>query len=152
MISRLIMIFAASLIGAVVNNCQQNGQKSPMEEGLKGRVLWVEGNQMPGPGRYLSPGTPVVREIHIFKPASPSQVKGQGSLFSDVTSEFVEKVMSDENGYFEIALPPGKYSVFVKEGDNFFASRMDNLHYNPVVIQKGAVSEMQITVNYKAYY
>ncbi len=120
---------------------------------LKGRLLWIEGNQMPGPGVSLPEGKGVQREVHVFEATEISQVSGEGSLFSDVMSKRVTTIYSDEQGYFEASLEPGKYSLFVKEPNGeYFAATMDDLHYCPVLITSGRVAEIEIRIDYEAFY
>ena len=131
----------------------QTVQKQDAEQGIYGKVLWVEGNQMPGPGHQLSPGEPVVRTILIYPLTKVSDTKGSAPLFKSVIHEPVSKVQSDKDGSFRISLPPGAYSVFVQEEEGLFANLFDgdnNIH--PVVVKKGEMIQLEIKVNYMAAY
>ena len=132
--------------------------KHTINQGISGDVRWVEGNLMPALGdtTYLdrSKGIPVAREIYIFKAIKIHDVKPQiGDFYSDIKSELIKRVKTDKNGKFTVMLPPGKYSVFVMEKEGFFANKYDGEGYiNPVIVVAGEFAEMNITINYKAYY
>lgn len=123
-----------------------------ISQGVQGQVLWFEGNRMPGVGVDLPKGKPIEREIYFFEPTSNEQVTGSGPLYDEVNSRLIKKAKSNEEGYFQVKLPEGKYSVFVKENGKYYASVMDSQHFNPVKVEQGKVSEMSIRVDYKAYY
>lgn len=146
---QIIICLLVAVVVSSLNSCQTD---VGVEQGVKGTVVWLEGNQMPGPGVSLPQGEPVEREIYIYKPTTREQVQGQGSLFTAVESELVKKVKSDERGNFQARLRPGKYSLFVKEDGQYYASAMDENHYCPIIVEDGAVSEVQIRIDYKAYY
>lgn len=128
-------------------------RQSSSTANLKGQLLWIEGNRMPGPGVSLPEGKGVQREVHVFEATEKSQVSGEGSLFRDVMSKRVTVIYSNEDGYFEASLEPGKYSLFVKEPNGkYFAATMDDLHYCPVSIAKDQVAELEIRIDYEAFY
>ena len=41
-------------------------QVDAQRQGIQGQVFWIGGNQMPGPGKSISPQQGIVREIVIF--------------------------------------------------------------------------------------
>ena len=54
-----------------------------------------------------------------------------------------------EEGFFEFALEPGTYSVFVKEKGLLYASAGDGQGgINPVIIEASKVSEHKLMINY----
>lgn len=100
--------------------------------------------------------TPVIREIYFFKPtniqiltASPAYTP----FYFSIPTEFVAKTRSDSSGFYQIALPPGNYSVFVKEKDKYYASRFDGYgQLNPVKVTQGSVTKLLIDIQYQAAF
>ena len=60
---------------------------------------------------------------------------------------------SNKNGIFKANLSVGKYSIFILEKDGYFANTFDGDNYiSPVTIHANKFTEIQILVNYQAYY
>ena len=60
---------------------------------------------MPGPGRVLSAGQPVVREVWVYQLTNISETKTSGTVFTSIKTALVAKTRSNAKGYFELALP-----------------------------------------------
>ena len=146
----VLSIFLAA--GCVNQKINSSGQ------GLIGEVRWVEGNLMPtiGDTTYAerAMGIPIERELFVFMAVTNENTIGAGGTFyKSIQSELVSKVRTDRKGGFKVSLPPGKYSIFVKEEDGFFANSFDGENYiNPVTIHANKFTEIQILVNYNAFY
>lgn len=149
----LLMILGITLMA---NGCQEN-----VTQGVAGRVLWIEGNQMPtivdednpAQTRQRPEPTGVEREVHFYELTPMDQAKGNGVFFSDVQTKLVEKVKTDKEGNFAVSLPVGRYSVFVKEEQGLFANSMDGQgNINPVEVSKDEITPIKLEVNYKAAY
>ena len=77
----------------------------------------------------------------------------ENGFFKDIQTPLVTKVLSKPDGSFKLRLPPGKYSVFVKEEDGLFANLFDkNNAINPVTVKEKQYSWLPINVDYKAAY
>jgi len=123
------------------------------KQGIRGEVYWLNGNQMPGPGRSVAPGLGIKREIHIYEVATRDETEYQDVFFSDIKTRHVATVMSDTNGKFKVKLPPGRYSVFVKEPQGLFANLFSTSgEINPVVVEPRKFTWVSITVDYEAAY
>ena len=144
-------ILAASILTAVFvlpfhpGICQK--------QGIRGQVLWFSGNQMPGPGRELAPELGIKREIHIYELTTMEDVRQEETFFSDIQTRLVTTFFSKDNGRFKVRLPPGRYSVFVKEPKGLFANLfMGNGEINPVTVEEKRFTWMTITIDYEAAY
>jgi hypothetical protein len=125
---------------------------SAQNEGICGKVLWVEGNQMPGPG-LKTPAKTVVREIHVYEVATMQQTTRENGLFKEIRTNLIATTFSKRDGTFKIKLPSGKYSVFTKEEGGLFANLFDEKGaINPVTVERGKFTNLTISVNYKAAY
>lgn len=133
-----------------------NGCKSSqtISQGVTGKVLWFEGNLMPGPDKNRNPGRPIQRDIYFYAPTRASQCgKVNGVFYKDVRTKLIRKVTASEEGAFQVKLDPGTYSVFVADPNGLFASRFDeNGIINPVKVLEGQVTSIVLRINYKAAY
>lgn len=78
--------------------------------------------------------------VYVFELTNISQVtrQGQTSYYVVVNTKLVKQADTDDTGYFKIALPPGRYSVFTRKGDLFYASRRDEKNnIAPVEVAEG---------------
>lgn len=123
------------------------------QQGITGKVVWASGNQMPGPGRTNKPVEGIQREIHIYKPTTIQQTKRANGFYTELQTELVAKVQSNEDGTFTAKLPPGEYSVFSKESQGLFANIFDaqgRIHI--VEVKPGNFTEMTFRIDYEAAY
>ena len=122
-------------------------------QGIEGRVEWLSGNQMPGPERKVTPAKGVKREIWIYEPVSTQQADSDGVFYTNIRARLVRKVKSKSNGNFRVNLPPGEYSLFVKETRGLFANQFDGQgRINCVLVKSAQFSRISIIVDYKAAY
>lgn len=135
-----------------LNEAQE--QQTPIEQGISGQVLWVSGNQMPSPDAPPSKGRGVQRTIHIYQLTNASQAKTTAGVFhTNIQTTLIAKVLTDANGHFAVNLEPGTYSLFTEEEKGLFASIFDGeMNINPVEVQQGQVTNIEIAVNYQAAY
>lgn len=128
-------------------------QCSTLKQGIEGNLIWVEGNQMPGPDRKPSALQGVTREIYIYPLLSLDDVTLEGVFVSEVNKPLFKKIMSDQNGKFTVDLPAGEYSILIKENDGLFVNLFDEKnHLNPITVSSNQVTWVDITINYKAVY
>lgn len=94
----------------------------------------------------------VKREIFFFEKTHLDDVyEGDPTFFSVINSKLVGTTKSDARGYFQIELPEGEYSAFVKESDKYYANRLDRQGYIfPVKVEKGNRIEITFIISYKA--
>ncbi len=124
-----------------------------VKQGICGTVLLKQGNQMPSPGRAPSSGQPVVREIAIYKLVNLSEVNNNGGIFTGVKTVCVAKTNSNAKGYFEVALPPGQYTVFTVEKEGLYANNFNGKgSINPVEVLKDSVTRSNISISRKAVF
>ncbi len=135
-----------------------------ISQGIYGKVLFWEGDFMP---TFPENGTqgdiyPVVRDVCIFEAVVYNDIEwieveippgGYARLAVDVPTALVKVVHSNKNGYFEAELPPGMYSVFVKECGYFYANLFDGGGYVfPVEVKEGKTSGITFDITYMATF
>jgi hypothetical protein len=123
-------------------------------EGVWGDVWFWQGDFMP----MCPTGTvkPVVREVLFYELTSMDSVVqdsvvqvGYGSFYSQVHSKLVGSTFSSAHGFFEIRLPPGTYSVFVREDSLLYSNLFDGEgHIFPVVVRKNEVTGIRFDIRY----
>ncbi|MGV3641953.1 MAG: carboxypeptidase regulatory-like domain-containing protein [Adhaeribacter sp.] len=151
--SRLLPALLCLLLAVLLPACQAASQVPQARQGIQGRVLLRSGNHMPGPGRSLPPDQPASREIHVYALTHVSQVRAAGSFYSQIQTKQVAKFVSGPDGAFRLALPPGKYSLFVREAAGLFANRFDGEgHLFPVEVLPGQLTPVEIVIDYNASY
>ena len=133
-----------------------NEYKVTISQGVWGNVWFWEGDFMPIIDPKYAKITPVVRNIFIYEATRFDSVirdSGSYSFIKSINSNFVAEITSDKDGFFQINLPPGKYSFFVKEDSLFFANGTDGDGYiMPAEVIADKVTKRQININYKAVY
>lgn len=143
--------YSVLLLILVLSACTAN---RPIRQGIKGQVLWFEGDLMPGIDKKPVEGKPVIREIYFYAPTHTSQAREIEYVFySDIKTNLIATTESDEEGRFSIRLEPGTYSVFVKEPRGLFANRYNEFGLiNPVKVMPNEVSEIDLRIDYEAAY
>jgi hypothetical protein len=132
--------------------------KPTISQGVFGRVLFLQGNQMPSPDKKTNGGKPVLRKIHIYQLTTLKETVGESPLFTAVKTKLVATITTNKEGYFQCKLPIGKYSIFTEEEADplkklFFANLFEgNGEITPFEIEVAKVTNINININYKAFY
>ena len=125
-----------------------------ISEGIAGKVLWFEGDLMPGIDKEPVKGKPVQRELLIYKPTTRSETTAVDQVFySEIHTDLVKKARTDAKGNFKVKLVPGKYSLFVRESQWLYASSVSGEGYiNLVEVRDKALTDIEIRIDYMAAY
>jgi hypothetical protein len=139
---------------SVLFSCtMQKSTQATLNQGIEGAIYKISGNQMPMKGAESSKPKRLVCEVYIYQATTAKQAQGQGTLYSQISTKLVAKVKTDSTGHYQAELPAGLYSVFVKEGKQYFASESDGTGtLNPAVVATNKVTTRNITVNFDAAY
>jgi hypothetical protein len=122
--------------------------------GIQGQVLWIEGNHMPGPGKHAKPVKGVKREIWVYEPTRADQATvTDGQFYSNIQTRLIKKGRSKGSGKFYIPLPPGEYSLFIKEKQGLYANSLDgNGRIQVIKIQPGPCTVVLLQITYAAAF
>src|SRR5690606_16609944 len=106
---------------------QMQEQVISIEQGIAGKVIWESGNHMPSPDAPRAGGRKgIARTVYVYEVTKGNQVStAEGVFHSNIKSKLIKEVTSDANGYFEVNLEPGKYSLFTKEEQGLYANLFD---------------------------
>jgi len=125
------------------------------QQGIEGYVYRLSGNQMPSPDRKPLAPKGIKTTLYIYQLTNISQVirLGQSPLYSSIKTKLVSKIETDTNGYFNIIIEPGRYSLFTKKNELFFANWFDkDNNIAPAEVLPGKMTKVEITVDYDAVY
>jgi hypothetical protein len=133
---------------------KSNGLKVSLNIGVAGTLLKKDGNCMPMIG---SSGTscrtyPVSRTIMIYDYTTTNEVDGWGPSYKAVRSRLVAQCIADKDGFFQVAVNPGKYSIFIKENDNFYANSYDGQGgIQSITVKNDSVNIITLVLDYAVY-
>ncbi|MHA4810871.1 hypothetical protein ACX0G9_22380 [Flavitalea flava] len=153
----LLIVSAGWLFGACIPTSLPVAEAAGGRQGIEGTVYIVSGNRMPSPDKKNSPLRAVRSTVYVYELTNISQVvsSGQSSYYSAIQTRLVKQADTDEKGRFSILLAPGKYSLFTKKGDLFYATRRDELNnISPVEVipHKMTKVECRVESDHKAVY
>ena len=122
-------------------------------EGIWGYVLFWEGDFRPPPP-YSGTITGVSREMHIYELTSVNDVEppGYDCFYSAVHTSLAAVVQSADNGFFEVALDPGDYSIFSVEDGLLYANVFQGGSIFPVTVEQGEAREITFDITYRATF
>ncbi|MTI23207.1 carboxypeptidase regulatory-like domain-containing protein [Fulvivirga sp. RKSG066] len=142
----LTLTILTLLIGCKTTVSQQ------MDQGIKGKVLWLEGNFMPGPGQS-NEGQPVAKEIYIYEVLKAEDLEKEGQFYKTPNQEPTKIITSNEDGTFTVDLPAGTYSLFAMEPKGLYANLQDGAgNINPIRVVEGKYTGIVFRIDYKAVY
>lgn len=130
--------------------------KSPaIEQGITGRVVEETGNRMPMVGAQLPEPKGVKVKVLIYEPTNISQVTRTGTapLYTAIHTKLIDSVQTDSTGHFTIALAPGSYSLFIKQGREYYGNLFDTQNNIALfTVAEGQLTRVKLTINTGAVY
>ncbi len=156
---KIVLIILAMLsLMACENKEKKNDVETPIEaptitQGIYGQVRERYGNWQP----FRDPdGTwgfrPIVRDIYVYEYTT---IKDFDQLYigyiypaDKMPKPLVATTTSKENGFYEIQLEPGKYSVFILDNGSMRANWDDeNGGLQPVTIEEGSLLRFDLLLD-----
>ena len=123
------------------------------QQGVTGQLFWIYGDHLPKPEKRSIPVQGVSREIQVYELTTLADVDQENGFFKKVYTRFVASTFSKADGTFKIKLPPGKYSLFVKEEKGLYANLFDSdKNISPIMVKPKQYAWMTITIDYEATY
>jgi len=137
----------------LVSCTMQKTTQATLKQGIEGNIYKVSGNQMPMKGTERNRPKALVCEVYIYQATTSKQAQGEGTLYNTISTKLAAKVKTDSAGHYQAELPAGLYSVFVKEGNQYFAAESDGTGtLNPAQVVAEKVITRNVTVNHDAAY
>ena len=151
-------IFSCSTEVSLDNSCYskqdppRNSAKLTIDQGIWGDIWFWKGNFMPVERGSICQ---VRRTVYIYELTTRDDVDqiGYSPFFSNIHTDLIAKVESDADGFFQVALEPGLYSLFIMEGENYYSNSYGSGgEIFPVEVIAGEVSEVLINITTEAVF
>lgn len=139
-----------------VPSCQKvdsGDDHAVIDQGVQGKILFWQGNFMCCP--VTGTKKPAARTVFFHELTNLKQAVqiGYSSFFTDIRTRVVATTNSNRMGLYQVRLEPGRYSVFVKEGQRFYANGIDDDgNIQPVQVVAGSVCILDIDITYAAWF
>lgn len=148
------LLFISTSLHFLACTSLNSQSKSTLREGVRGQVFEKKGNAMPMKGNVTTKGAVFNTVVYAFEPTILSKVEGvNGQICTKVNSVLVDSARTDGEGKYIIRLKPGKYTLLVKYGSDYFVPYFSGLNELAIIeIKPKLVSELDIIVNVKASY
>ncbi|MCF8232601.1 MAG: hypothetical protein K9J27_10470 [Bacteroidales bacterium] len=135
--------------------CKANQSKISVKQGVAGTLIMKEGNCMPMIGNGENPNPclsyPVERTIQVYEPTSPEEAEGRGPSFEEVHTKLVVETNSDEDGFFQVELDTGRYSLFIIEKGRYYRNMLKDNLIGPVTVEIDSVTIENPVIDYAVY-
>ena len=145
--AKKVRVIASKVVEPVASN-------ETINQGICGSIVWKSGNLMPSPDQGVPKPKGVQRELFVYELTNSEQATLQDGFYKAIVTNLIKSVKSDAEGKFCLALPEGKYSLLVKEGDKgLYANQFDgDGNIFPVKVTKDNLSMIVFTIDYQANY
>ena len=160
---RLKYLAAVAALVTLFASCEKLSSPT-ITQGVYGVILERYGDFMPGfEGDQRDHGERYVkRDIYVYEYTLPQDVKTVEPYdINKVTPEMmptrlVAKTRSTKNGFYQIQLPAGKYSIFILEQGRLYYTDGYLGFYgdggmNPLTIRSGEVTELDMMIHNECY-
>ena len=125
---------------------EDNAKKVTIANGIWGTISSIEGNCMPTvpPSTAGCKNCPVKRTVMIyqytlFNNATPSN--DLGGFYDSFNTSLVAQAETDENGFFQINIPAGRYTIAIVENAKLYANSSDGQGgLNPFTFSNGKLN------------
>lgn len=119
---------------------------------IKGQLYWQPPETNYSPDRQNIPYNGIPLEIFVHQITTEAEVDFEDGKIHKIYTPVVARFFCKWNGSFKVKLPPGRYSVFVREKNNFFGNLKDaNGNLSPATIDNTKrTTWVTITLDYSA--
>ncbi len=151
----ILMLASCSDLGIGPGRPKDTSDQITITQGIWGNVWFWDGDFMPSTSDNPSGKiTHVERDVWIFEATGNDSVVGiGGGFYKRILTGLIATTRSNATGFYQVALPPGKYSVFVTEDSLYYANGHDSAgHILPGLVTANAVTKVQVDITYKAAY
>lgn len=151
------ILFLIFFIPALVSCCTiaKSSQISAVQQGISGWVTESKGNQMPMKGAepMLNKGLQTI--VYVYEATNISQVtrSNKTGVYTAIQTKRITTIQTDSLGAFTVVLPVGKYSLFIKTGEAYFANAFDQFNNICLIeVEAQKMTTAQLVMNSTASY
>jgi len=146
-----LMLMAGLLLGCLTIKKQSKAQ---VAQGIQGQIFEQKGNQMPQKGKTFSKGIGYATQLYVFEPTSmQSATQISGSIFRQPSTQLIGTFTTDSLGRFKCNLKPGRYSIFVRYENGYYATSFNQRNELGIVqVLVGTFAPIEVIVSAKASY
>lgn len=134
----------------------QNETKVSATTGLYGTLASMEGNCMPmiGPGPWPCTTCPIKRTVRIYSYTMITQATPQNGrgFYDSFSTQLIKEVETDNDGFYQIDLVPGDYTIVAIENGKLYAFGFDGSGGLSPVHYAGGKQKLNLTMIYKAVF
>ncbi len=157
------LLFTGCAKNSVATGCDMlqvyanNAKKVTIDTGAWGTVSSMEGNCMPmvPPASGACSTCPVQRTVKIYEYTLYSQaVRADSSniFFESFSTDLIAQADADKDGFFQVSIPPGRYTIAVVENGKLYVSGSDGVGgLAPFLVQDSATN-VNVMMTYKAVF
>ena len=158
------LFFLALFSALLLNACKSNEPvvsnllpEHSIHTGIYGTVIERYGDWMPYVGGYAPDRgeRPIVREIYVYEYTMFQEIEGSHFTLFDIDKmphKLVAKTKSISNGFYEMELAPGTYSVFFLEQGKLYANGSDGYGgISPVTVIADSAIYMPLLLDHAVY-
>jgi hypothetical protein len=150
----LFFLFSILMV-LVACSSAKKASRNTIKQGIQGTVTEQTGNQMPMKGAPPSVPTGIKTTVFIYEPTRLTDVQqvGGSPVYTSIRTKRVASVETDSTGAFQVALPVGSYSLFVKQGNQFYANLFDSQNNIALFeVEEGKLTNARLTVSSRANF
>lgn len=139
----------------------KNSKKTTIQQGVWGTVSFMEGDFMPtfNKDNPKNSHCPVERTVRVYELTyKKNAIDIDRSYKQYKSTKLLKEIKTDYEGFFQIDLPPGKYSIFIIENGKLYNNSIElkNGDINkeilgPMEIKKG-IQEYNIQISHNASF
>lgn len=156
------VLIIATMIWAFIFCCSSCNRKDEMSltiiQGIYGTAIERYGNWMPieDPDPTTRGERPIVTEVYVYECTKRSDFdevpKGTHFPIDGMPKPLVAKTRSEKNGFYQVTLKEGKYSVFILDEDKLYANGFDEEgNICPVIITKDSIVKLDLVLDHAVY-
>ena len=135
----------------------ENATKVSIVNGVWGTVSSMEGDCMPmvPPASNTCKHCPVKRTVRIYEYTLQSQATPSGNsqiFFDSFNTQLIAQVVADDNGFFQVNIPPGHYSIVIVENGKLYANGTDGQGGLSPITYSSGLQNVNLIMTYKAVF
>ncbi len=151
--------FLALILQCIFSGCKNYRISYPPDtsdqvtiaQGVWGNVwFWERAFQPTEPTGTI---TPVECQVLIYEAIPLDSVStAGGGFYGKIRTRLVGTTASNQTGFFQLSLPQGVHSSFVKEDTLYWQGTDDSIGIGGFKVLPGSLTKVQIDINYRAAY